>query len=126
VPASPAYLILLLPLAWLLVLVVRWFMGSGFKSRDAAAKDDLAAMGQWQAKQEYGRQRMQEGKKALAYQDEHMQRNEQVFPVHESKTEHLKKEFHVGEEKETHYPEIRGPEIKGPETHKAVSDKKKK
>jgi hypothetical protein len=118
VSASPAYLILLLPLAWLLVLVVRWFMGSGFKSRDAAAKDDLAAIGQWQAKQEYARQRMQEGKKALAYQDEldeHMQRNEQVYPLHESKAEQ-KKEFHIGEEKETHYPEMK----------RSVPDKKKK
>jgi hypothetical protein len=110
--ASPAYLILLLPLAWLLVLVVRWLMGSGFSARDRAAKDDASVVGQWNAKQQYARQRMEEGKKAIAFQDEldkHEQRCEQVYDLHESKLDHIKKEFHVGEEKETIYPEIHKP-----------------
>lgn len=85
-------------------------MGSSFKARDRMAKDDVAVIGQWNAKQQYARQRLEEGKKALAFQDEldqHEQRGEQVYAVHESKSEHLKHEFHVGEEKETTYPEIR-------------------
>jgi len=118
---SPAYLLLLLPIIWLLVIVVRQLMGSSFKSRDASAKYDAVGLNRWQAEKQNALLRMKEDKKILKEQDEmdeHAERHEQLYPAHDSKLEHIKKEFHVGEEKETIYP-VRETHAPGkPETHK--------
>ena len=88
-------------------MLVRYLMGSGFKSKDTLAKDDGVAMSRWQQQQNTGLKSMEEHQQALKEQDEmdkHMERSEQVYPEQDRKLAHLKKEFHVGEEKETIYP----------------------
>jgi len=109
---STVYLILLLPAVWLLVMLVRYLMGSGFKSKDTLAKDDGLAMSRWQQQQNLGQKTLEERQQSLKEQDEmdkHAVRNEQVYATHDSKLDHIKKEFHVGEEKETIYPERNKP-----------------
>ena len=103
-------LLLLLPLAWLVVLLARWLFGATFRSRDTAAKDDAGAYVHWQSGQLGAGKLREEAARHAQEQDEiekHAENNEQLYATRESQRERFNKEHHIGEEKETVYPETR-------------------
>ena len=108
-------ILLLLPLAWLVVLLARWLLGGAFRSQDTAAKDDAGAFARWQSRQTSTERLHQEAARHAKEQDEmekHAANNEQVYATRDSQREQFNKAHHVGEEKETVFPETRRASIK--------------
>lgn len=104
------FLILLLPAVWVVALLIRALMGGRFRSRDHLAKEGTLLTSQWTLKQQNALHRYDEDREALARQelrDKEWQGDAHIYPVHTTKMDHLKKEFHVGEEKEAHFPEVK-------------------
>lgn len=108
------FLILLLPLAWLLIFVIRALMGGSFRAKDRAAHEGAMLTSQWQLKQQNALHRGGEEEKELWAEDEWGRKKKEeetghVYPVHTTKEEHLKKVNKVGEEKEAHFPSSKTP-----------------
>ncbi len=80
----------------------------GYKSRQRSATDSsLISSGLGRKHQRFlKRLEKEKQQKKLLEEEEAAQSAGHVYPTHTTKEEWLNKEYHVGEEKETHYPDI--------------------
>jgi len=111
-------LILLLPLAWGVVFIIRYLMRGG--SDHNPSKDGSLLSSQWELKQRNALHRYDTDHEEMWAEDEWIKKEGKpdsghVYPVHTTKMDHLKKVHHVGEEKEATFPERKKPETKKPD-----------
>ena len=108
-------IILLLPLAWGVVFLVRALMGGSFRSKDRAAQSGAMLSSQWQLKQQqamFRGARKEEEEKELWAEDE-WGKKQKPDSGHDYPVRGVKK-THVPEETETLFPTTKRPDNKQP------------
>ena len=108
-------IILLLPLVWGVVFLVRALMGGGFRSKDRAAQSGAMLSSQWHLKQQqslFRGARKEEEEKELWAEDE-WGKKQKPDSGHDYPVRGVKK-THVPEETETLFPTTKRPDNKQP------------